>query len=131
MRNPGKLVLDTCALLWLATGGGKLSPVAKAAIDDAEVVLVSAISLWEIGLKQSKGQLELPLPPEEWFNRALDVHGLAVASLSLDILSRANELPWHHRDPADRFIIATAIQEQCPVVTADAHFEQYGIDVLC
>ena len=131
MRSPGKLVLDTCALLWLTTGDGKLSPLAKAAIDDAEVVLVSAISLWEIGLKQNKGQLELPLSPREWFQRALDVHGLAVASLSLDILSGANELPWHHRDPADRFIIATAIQEHCPVVTADAHFEQYGIDVLC
>jgi PIN domain nuclease of toxin-antitoxin system len=127
---PSKLVLDTCALLWLATGGGKLSPEALSAIDDAEVVLVSAISLWEIGMKEHKKQLELPLPPSKWFERAVEAHGLAVADLSLDILAGANELPWHHRDPADRFIIATAILEQCPVVTADGRFNQYDIEIL-
>jgi len=61
---------------------------------------------------------------------AIAQHGLEVAALSVDILVSANSLPWHHRDPADRFIIATAQQMGAAVVTADNRFAQYGLTVL-
>ena len=125
-----KLVLDTCGLLWLAAGGGNLSAVALEAVDDADLVMVSAISAWEIGLKAAKGQLELSMHPREWFCRALKVHDHVLADLSVEILTHANDLTWHHRDPADRFIIATAVIEQCPIVTADRRFGQYGVTTL-
>ncbi len=125
-----RLVLDTCALLWLASGSKNLSAAALKAVDKADMVLVSAITAWEIGIKVAKNALELPLPSDEWFRRALDQHGLILADLSLDILNYANKLPWHHRDPADRFIIATAMMEQCPVVTRDRHFHKYDIEIL-
>ncbi len=68
--------------------------------------------------------------PETWFRRALEVHSLVLADLSLEVVSAANDLPWHHHDPADRFIISTAVLEQCPVVTAHSKFSQYNICVL-
>lgn len=102
------LLLDTCALIWLTTGGAELSAEARDAIDRADLVSVSAISAWEISLKTARNTLELPMPPGEWFTEALTRHRLNLAALSVEVLVAANSLPWHHRDPADRFIIATA-----------------------
>ena len=125
-----RLLLDTCALIWLATGASELSEQTRAAINRADIVCVSAISAWEISLKAARGTLELPIPPAEWFGRALDHHHLTLADLSVDILVAANSLPWHHRDPADRFIIATARELGATVVTADSRFQLYDINVL-
>ena len=124
------LLLDTCALIWLATGTPELSEQARAAIDRTDMVCVSAISAWEISLKTARGTLELPFPPGEWFARVLDHHHLTLATLSVDVLVAANSLPWHHRDPADRFIIATARELGATVVTADRRFQLYDINVL-
>ena len=124
------LVLDTCALIWLATDAPELSERSRAAIDRADMVWVSAISAWEISLKVAHATLALPMPPAEWFNRALDHHRLSLAALSVDVLVAANALPWHHRDPADRFIIATAQELGAAVVTADERFPRYDIEVL-
>ena len=124
------LLLDTCALIWLATGAPGLSARSRTAIDAADMVWVSAISAWEISLKAERETLTLPMPAEEWFNRALDHHHLTLATLSVEILVAANALPWHHRDPADRFIIATARALGAGVVTADRRFPLYDISVL-
>jgi PIN domain nuclease of toxin-antitoxin system len=125
-----KLVLDTCALLWLASGSKELSKNALDSIEKASVVYVSAISAWEISLKDSRGELSLPLDVMEWFWKVIENHNLTLAPLDIDVLVSANRLPWHHRDPADRFIIATAKREEAAVVTADRRFEKYGLKVL-
>jgi PIN domain nuclease of toxin-antitoxin system len=124
------LILDTCALVWLVAGHDRLSEEARADIEAAQLVYICPISAWEISLKAEKGTLELPLPPLEWFNRALDVHHLALTDLSVEVLMHANTLPWHHRDPADRFIIATAQMENLTVVTRDERFKDYGVKTL-
>ena len=124
------LILDTCALLWLASGSRRLSAHVRNVIDAAPVVYVSAISAWEIGLKVVRGDLGLPLPPKEWFRDAVRNHDLVVVDLDADILMAANELPWHHRDPADRFILATARKHSLAIVTADARFAAYGVPIL-
>ena len=72
----------------------------------------------------------LPIPPIEWFEEVLRVHDLVLAALSLEVLTHANELPWHHRDPADRFIISTAVLEGLAIVTADRKFEMYDVEVM-
>lgn len=125
------LLLDTCALVWLAAGAPQLSQDARSAINAADMVHVSAISAWEVSLKASKGALHLPLPAGDWFRKALDQHNLALMALGVDILVAADELPWHHRDPADRFIIATAVRLGATVVTADARFSLYDIKTMC
>lgn len=58
-------------------------------------------------------------------------HGLTVAPLTVDVLAAANALPWHHRNPADRFIIATAREMGAAAVTADKRFAACDITVIC
>ena len=124
------MILDTCALLWLAQGGRKLSKAAARRIDGAPVVYVSAITGFEVGVKYRKGELELPAVPSDWFKAILEHHGLEVFPLDLRICIRATELPAVHRDPCDRLIIATAQIHGLPVVTADPIFREYDIEVI-
>lgn len=124
------LLLDTCAILWLVSDPDRFSPDVRAAIADAPLVCYSPISAWEIALKSSLGQLALPLPPREWFSRAVLHHGLEPIPLREEILFRSTELPWHHKDPADRFIIATALVDNLPVVTGDSRFAAYGVETM-
>jgi len=124
------LLLDTCALIWLSSDAAELSEQTRTAINVADTVWVSAISAWEISLKVARETLELPLEPGAWFDRAMDHHHLSLAALDVNVLVAANALPWHHRDPADRFIIATARSLGAAVVTADGKFEQYDVMVL-
>lgn len=124
------MILDTCALLWLAQGGGKLSRAAARRIDAAPIVYVSAISGFEIGVKCRQGKLKLPAVPADWFKAVLAHHGVDVLPLDLAICIRATELPAVHRDPCDRLIIATAQLHGLPVVTADPVFPQYDVEVI-
>jgi PIN domain nuclease of toxin-antitoxin system len=124
------VILDTCALLWLAQGEGELSEVALQRIDVAPVVYISAISGFEIGIKIQKGKLELPARPADWFTAVLAHHNLEVLLLNLEICIRSTELPAIHADPCDRMIIATAQVHHLPVVTTDPIFAQYGIEII-
>ena len=124
------MILDTCAILWLASGDKKLSRSARKEINDAPAVCVSAISGFEIAIKVAKGKLKLPTPPQEWFEGIVEHHGLAVLPLDLNVCIAAAQLPPLHDDPCDRFIIAAAKLSGLAVVTADERFEQYGLTVL-
>lgn len=124
------LLLDTCALIWLATGSNELSKETRLLIARAPRVFVSAVSAWEIAVKCYKGKLTLPCDPRRWFTGVIEKYDLDVLGLDSDEMLAASELPWHHKDPADRFIIATAQKNSLPVVTGDGNFPLYGIKVL-
>ena len=128
MSDP--LLLDTCGLLWLAAGHRRLSAPARRRIDSATLVGVSAITAWEVGLKAARGELKLPMEAEEWFESAIAHHRLQVFEITPRIAFEANRLPWHHRDPADRFILATARLHHMAVVTADDNFATYGVETF-
>jgi PIN domain nuclease of toxin-antitoxin system len=128
MSDP--LLLDTCGLLWLAAGHRRLSAPARRRIDSATLVGVSAITAWEVGLKAARGELKLPMEAEEWFEGAIAHHRLQVFEITPRIAFEANRLPWHHRDPADRFILATARLHHMAVVTADDNFATYGVETF-
>ena len=125
------MILDTCALLWLASGDKKLSRSALKEINEASAVYVSAISGFEIAIKVARGKLKLPSPPQEWFEKIVEHHGLAVLPLELNVCITAAQLPPIHDDPCDRFIIAAAKLHDMTVVTADERFEKYGVTVIC
>jgi len=125
-----KLLLDTCALLWLVSGSKELSQNTLDSIESASIVYVSSISAWEISLKTIKGALELSMDAEKWFELVLKNHSLTLVPLDINILIAANQLPWHHKDPADRFIIATAIRENAAIVTADQRFQKYDVKII-
>jgi len=124
------MILDTCALLWLAAGEKKLSRSALKKINEAPAVYVSAISAFEISLKVGQGKLELGRPVEEWFQHVVEHHGLTVLPLDLGICIAAAKLPSIHDDPFDRFIVATAKLNDLAIVTTDERFEEYGVTVL-
>lgn len=124
------MILDTCALLWLAHDQTKITEAVLEKIDTAPVISISSVTGFEISLKYSAGKLSLPLPAREWIKLILEHHRINIIDLDLDICPRAAELPQIHRDPCDRFIIATALEKNLPVVTADKVFEQYRVEVL-
>ena len=124
------MILDTCALLWLASGEKKISRATLKQINEASAVYVSTISGFEIAIKSGRGKLKLPHAPKEWFEKVIEHHGLTVLPLELNICIAAAELPPIHNDPCDRFIIATAKLNELAVVTTDENFEKYGPTVL-
>jgi PIN domain nuclease of toxin-antitoxin system len=131
MAGGGAMILDTCALLWLASGSKKLSRSALKEINEAPAVYVSTINGFEIAIKAAKGKLKLPNSPQEWFEKAVEHHGLTVLPLELDVCITAAGLPPIHDDPCDRFIIAAARLHDLTVVTTDEQFEKYGVTVIC
>ena len=125
------LLLDTCALLWLASGDRALSEKARSLIENAEVLYVSPVTAWEIAVKTAKGKIQLPLSPREWFDAVVRLYDITVLKLTADDMLKSAELPWLHKDPADRFIIATALKNGFMVVTADGNFGKYGVKTVC
>lgn len=120
------LLLDTCALLWLAADQDRLSDRAKTALgDSAGSLFVSAITAFEIAHKHRRGKLLLPIEPAEWYAEALETHGLTEIPITGEIASHAVDLPPIHRDPCDRFIIATAQLHNLAVLTADQTIPRY------
>lgn len=124
------MLLDTCGLLWLAHEQERLSEETLRKIDESPVVYVSAITSFEIGLKYKSSKLVLPVPPKDWFERILKHHDISIIDIDSEICFKATELPDIHKDPCDRFIIATALIRKLPIVTADHRFHEYGVTVL-
>ncbi|MGA7119302.1 MAG: type II toxin-antitoxin system VapC family toxin [Polyangiaceae bacterium] len=126
-----KLLLDTHVLLWAATDPSRLTAAARAAIEDgANDVLVSVVTAWEIAIKQSLGKLELASPAERWLPDVLRRTGFEVADLELSGALRVRGLPWHHRDPFDRLLVAHALEDHLAIVTRDPAFALYGVSVI-
>lgn len=124
------ILLDTCGLLWLAEGSDRISAETRAVIDEESIVSVSAISALEIALKVQSGKLDLPIPVAEWWDRVIAHHRLGVVETDPAILIRSTELPPLHKDPADRIIIATALQTHARVITSDRRFNDYGVETM-
>lgn len=123
------MLLDTCGLLWLAHDQDKINKEVLTLLNESPVVYISAITSFEIGLKYKTGKLSLPVPPKDWFREIIKHHVISVIDLDMDICIKATELPGIHKDPCDRFIIATALIKGLPVVTADRRFQEYGVTV--
>jgi PIN domain nuclease of toxin-antitoxin system len=124
-------LLDTCTLLWLVAQPDRLSQAARALLSARDTKLrVSALSAFEIGVKTARGRLELPESPAEWFRKALIRYNIRVASVTSAIALRAAALPPHHRDPVDRIIIASAQLAGYQVLTPDAAFRAYDVQLV-
>jgi len=124
------MILDTCALLFLASGDARLSRTARDRLAAEPTRWFCAISSFEIALKVRQGKLDLPLAPLQWLREVEGRYGLTEVPLDSALCAAAAELPLHHRDPFDRFIIAAALHLRVPVVTIDEKFSAYGVDVL-
>ena len=125
-----RILCDTCALIWLATGDAKLSRVARNVIRDAELLCFSSISIWEIARKVKAGELEIPVSPAMFADMLVKRYGMKELPLDNAIMLRSSALPEIHKDPADRFIIATALLNDCVIVTGDRRFPEYGVETI-
>jgi PIN domain nuclease of toxin-antitoxin system len=115
------ILLDTCALIWWTLDPEQLSTKARAKCDaiTSTGAAISAISLWEISVKQKRNKLSLGLPLQEYMKRLKDLGSLTIVSIDEAIILKAHALRWDHRDPADRFIVATALSLNASIVTSD------------
>jgi PIN domain nuclease of toxin-antitoxin system len=126
-----RLLVDTHCWLWMVGAPDRLSERGRALLaDSANELLLSAVAAWEIAIKHSIGRLDLPGEPaavvSDWIVRSgvtplpiLHTHALRVASL-----------PHHHADPFDRLLVAQAQLEEAPILTADATFDSYDVEVI-
>ncbi len=115
--------MDTHILLWWLGNDPLLSESARALMRDPEnVIFVSAVSLWEIWLKLSLGKLRLPVEFEE----TLAAESFESLPLTAAQTREVALLPWHHRDPFDRMLVAQARAENLILLTADSALSAYG-----
>lgn len=121
------VLLDTSALLYWTLAPLKLPATARRTIDecDAAGLAVSAISVWEIGLKVQRGSLDVGVSFDDYVNRLQRVSSLTLLPVDVKILLRVLALPWEHRDPADRIIVATAELLEAALVTSDRVIRAY------
>ncbi len=119
------LLLDTCAVLWLAEGI-ELAADARKAIAGGKLN-VSPISVWEIANLVRKNRIVLAMPVAKWFRQTLDMMQAAMSELTVEILAGSCELPGSPpSDPADRIIIATAREARMVLMTRDKHILAYS-----
>ena len=122
-----KLLLDTCAILWLAADAARLSDAARQAISaNPSELFVSAVSAFEISLKHRKRRLDLGMEPDAWWFRAIAHHGLVVLPVTDEIALASTALPPLHADPCDRIIIATSAKHGAAIITSDTLISQYS-----
>ena len=125
-----RVLLDTHAFLWFLAGDERLSRKALEAMSDENAELfVSAASVWEMAIKASLGRLHLPLPVAYYV--AEKIHdGFQVMPIDWVHAAAVQKLPFHHRDPFDRLMIAQAQIEKLPLVSGDSTFQKYGIRLI-
>jgi PIN domain nuclease of toxin-antitoxin system len=120
------ILLDTATWIWRASDPERLSPRARRAIDQADGALVSAISVWEVAMLVAKRRIQLDRPVERWVDIALALPGIQLAPLEPAIAVRSTKLPGEfHPDPADRIIVATALENSVPILTPDERIRSY------
>jgi PIN domain nuclease of toxin-antitoxin system len=126
-----KLLLDTHVVLWAATTPDELAAEARDLIEDGrQDVLVSVVSAWEIAIKQSLGKLDLPSAAEQWLPEVLRRSGFELAEVGLAAALKVRALPWRHRDPFDRLLVAQALEDGYTLVTRDEVLGAYGVPIL-
>ena len=122
-----ELLLDTHAMIWLLAGDDRLSPRARAATIAADRLIVSAVSLWEATIKRSLGKLRAPADLSRRLTALRQIELLPIFPLHAEAVG---ELPWHHRDPFDRLLVAQARSERLAIVSSDPVLAQYGVEVV-
>lgn len=130
-----KLLLDTHTLLWVLTAPGRLTERQREAVEDpTNHVFASAINIVEIAIQSSLGKLSVADSLER--NRYAELFA-AITDSGFEMLAftgvhaaHIRALPFHHRDPFDRMIIAQAIAEEYTIVTTDAQFSAYPVELL-
>ena len=123
-----RVLLDTHSFIWLVTDDPKLSDLAKSLfLDGRNELFCSAVTSFEIAIKFSLGKLELAEPPREFMETRLRKNALRPLPITLAHTYRLADLPFHHRDPFDRLLVAQALEEDLSLLSIDEVLSDYGI----
>lgn len=126
-----KLLVDTCAFLWIASESPRLSKVAAAVfLDRNNDRYLSAASSWEIAIKHAAGRLLLPERPDIFIPMVREASGIASLEIDEESALHAGKLPALHADPFDRMLVAQAIVHGMTILTPDPQIERYAVRVL-
>jgi PIN domain nuclease of toxin-antitoxin system len=123
-----RLLLDTHAFLWFITADSRLSAGAEQAIRrNGDTPLLSIASVWEMAIKVQLQRLPIPQPLDVFIPTQLRINRIGLLPIELPHTFEVATLPLHHRDPFDRILIAQAIRESIPIVSADGAFDAYPV----
>jgi PIN domain nuclease of toxin-antitoxin system len=123
-----RLLLDTHAFLWFLLDDPKLSETARNSIAEPDNdIEISPASYWEIAIKISLNKYSLPEPYEQFMEREIATNQFRILPIEPKHTAVLTNLPFHHRDPFDRLIIAQAMVEHIPVVSRDTVFAAYPV----
>ena len=117
------IVIDTHVWVWWQADPKRLSKRAARALKNAKSIGIPAICLWEFSMLVQRDRIRIDRSALEWLNDALDVPGVRIVELTPSVAVQSTRLPWtFHNDPADRLIVATALNEGAPLISADQKF---------
>lgn len=126
-----RVLLDTHTFLWWDAVRTNLSVTALAVCEDeANILVVSVISLWEIQVKVAPGKLTLRVPLREMLRQQQETNEIEIMSVLPAHIFALDGLPFHHKDPFDRLLIAQAIHEHLPIISHDSLMSQYPVTVI-
>ncbi len=123
-----KFLLDTQAFLWFVLNDSSLSKVAyDLIIDPLNDILLSPASYWEIAIKISIGKYQIPGNFETWMENQIQVNEFEILPIKIFHVAAIVNLPFHHKDPFARLLVAQALTENIPIISADAILDNYTI----
>ena len=126
-----KILLDTCAFIWITTDAPELSQKARDVFRNPEnEVFLSSISVWEIMVKNNIGKLPLPDEPENFIRLKREQHSIETLSLTELAVFHLKKLPKHHQDPFDRMLICQALEHGLTILTSDSKIVQYPVSTI-
>ncbi|MBD2592789.1 type II toxin-antitoxin system VapC family toxin [Nostoc spongiaeforme FACHB-130] len=124
-------LMDTHTFIWYVTENLRLSNQVLELINDEDnKIFLSIASIWEMGIKQGIGKLTFNLPLEMLITQQISINDFSVLDIKISHVSTVSQLPLHHRDPFDRMLIAQAIVENLPILSADTIFDAYSVKRL-
>ncbi|MFH0344637.1 MAG: type II toxin-antitoxin system VapC family toxin [Chromatiales bacterium] len=124
-----RILLGTHAFLWLVTDDPKVSAPAKAVfLENDNELLLSAVTGFEIAVKYSLGKLGLKEPPDQFIRKRIEANALIPLAITIEHTVLLADLPFHHRDPFDRLLVAQALSDSLPILSADTLLSAYGIE---
>jgi PIN domain nuclease of toxin-antitoxin system len=126
-----KLILDTHSFIYFIEGNPRLSARARALIEDINNdKFISKASLWEMAIKVSIGKLTLADRFDKLIPQQIALNGFELLNIEMEHVFVVSDLPFHHRDPFDRLLIAQSMSEQFPIVGNDSKSDDYQVQRL-
>jgi PIN domain nuclease of toxin-antitoxin system len=124
-----RVLLDTHTFIWFIVDNPALGPQATRLIEDPDnEVLVSMATPWEIAIKMSLGKLKMEATFDQLFPSQLQINNITLLPIEVTHLAQVVTLPWHHRDPFDRLMIAQSMVENLPILSRDPAFDDYAVE---